>query len=110
MDIGWNCPGWGMQYLSPTMIVPWQPVPRGWWGTVFPGVGHDKGGGFTMEPVGQLTHEQEQTLEPGVIWLSLGHTPLKKVFLQVWGLGENGSCQGSAQYDNALHGFPSCTW
>ena len=25
--------------------VTWQPSPRGWWGTVFPGVGQDKGGG-----------------------------------------------------------------
>ena len=25
--------------------VTWRPSPRGWWGTVFPGVGNDKGGG-----------------------------------------------------------------
>ena len=25
--------------------VTWQPSPRGWWGTAFPGVGNDKGGG-----------------------------------------------------------------
>ena len=25
--------------------VTWQPSPRGWWGTVFPGVGNDKRGG-----------------------------------------------------------------
>ena len=31
--------GWG--------TVTWQPSPRGWWGTVFPGVGNDKGGGGT---------------------------------------------------------------
>ena len=29
--------GWG--------TVTWQPSPRRWWGTVFPGVGNDKGGG-----------------------------------------------------------------
>ena len=30
------CGGWG--------TVTWQPSPRGWWGTVFPGVGNDMGG------------------------------------------------------------------
>ena len=28
--------------------VTWQPSPRGWWGTVFPGVGNHKGGGGTV--------------------------------------------------------------
>ena len=32
--------GWGN--------VTWQPSPMGWWGSVFPGVGNDKGGGGTL--------------------------------------------------------------
>ena len=37
--VRWWCgpPGWG--------TVTWQLSPRGWWGSVFPGVGNDKGGG-----------------------------------------------------------------
>ena len=29
--------------------VTWQPSPRGWWGTIFPGVGQDKGGGIWIK-------------------------------------------------------------
>ena len=38
--------------------VTWQPSPRRWWGTVFPGVGNNKGGGYNTNDIWELLNSQ----------------------------------------------------
>ena len=64
----------------------WQPSPRGWWGTVFPGVGNDKWGGGRKN-VENGSSRETSVMFCGKMGTRLREKPKKPPFVGLGGVG-----------------------